>query len=141
MVLTKGVPMPDAHTPGPWTVSQPWSGFSSIKGPEGQLIFGLAAGGADEARPADECEANARLIAAAPDLLEALKAVSDMLMARPDVIKALSPLMGFAEDAAFHKASVAIAKAEGRSAASTARSQDGSRRDGDAGGEESNHGS
>jgi len=56
------------HTPGPWAIEQPWSGFSSIKGGDGKLVFGIAAGAPDEKRPDSECEANARLIAAAPDL-------------------------------------------------------------------------
>lgn len=62
-----------AHTPGPWTISPPWSGFSLIKGPNGELIFGLAAGASEEKRSDEECEANAALLAAAPDLLAALK--------------------------------------------------------------------
>jgi hypothetical protein len=59
------------HTPNPWKISAPWSGFSKISGPNGELIFGLAAGSTDEKRSDEECEANARLIEAAPDLLAA----------------------------------------------------------------------
>ncbi len=60
-------------TPGPWTIPTPSMGFSAIHGPNGELIFGLAAGSADEKRPDDVCEANARLIAASPDLYAALE--------------------------------------------------------------------
>lgn len=63
-----------AHTPGPWEISPPWSGFSKITGANGELIFGLAAGSAEEKRSDEECEANALLIAAAPDLLKFLVA-------------------------------------------------------------------
>lgn len=62
-----------AHTPGPWFIKPPWSGFSKISGPNGELIFGLAAGSIDEKRPDEECKANARLIAASPDMLATLK--------------------------------------------------------------------
>ncbi len=59
------------RTPGPWTIPTPSMGFSAIHGPNGELIFGLAAGSAEEKRPDDVCDANARLIAAAPELYEA----------------------------------------------------------------------
>ena len=61
------------HTPGPWKFEILWAGFSAIRGRDGQLIFGVAAGDNSERRPKLEIEANARLIAAAPDLLEALR--------------------------------------------------------------------
>lgn len=59
-------------------------------------------------------EANARLISAAPDMLAALKEVSEMFMARPDMVRAIQPLIGFAEKATFERAAAAIAKARGR---------------------------
>lgn len=62
------------YTKGPWTFEPPWSGFSTIRGQNGELVFGIAAGGAEEKQPDNVCEANASLIAAAPDLLEALEA-------------------------------------------------------------------
>lgn len=56
-------------TPGPWYVCEPFAGFSSIKQAETDaLIFGIAAGDPDEKQSDDVCEANANLIAAAPDL-------------------------------------------------------------------------
>lgn len=63
------------HTPGPWSVYAPQFGFSAITEPDGKLIFGLAAGNAKERRGEAECAANARLIAAAPDMLEALERI------------------------------------------------------------------
>jgi hypothetical protein len=69
-----GVKSAAPHTPGPWRVAPPWSGFSEIRGADDVLVFGLAAGGDRERQPDDVCAANARLIAAAPDLLAALQA-------------------------------------------------------------------
>jgi hypothetical protein len=65
------------HTPGPWSVSPPWMGFSVINGSDDKMVFAIAAGSPEEKRPDDECEANARLIAAAPEMLEALKVLLD----------------------------------------------------------------
>jgi hypothetical protein len=62
-------------TQGKWTISPPWSGFSSIKA-DGLLVFGLAAGGDDERRPADQIEANAAFIAAAVNYVRALLSAS-----------------------------------------------------------------
>lgn len=63
--------MTTKHTPGPWsfkTVST--DGASSVKGADGR---GVASVSGNIRRPADEMVANAALIAAAPELLEALK--------------------------------------------------------------------
>lgn len=53
------------------------------------------------------------LIAAAPEMYQALKEIRDMLWSRPDISERLRPLMGFAEEAINQKAAAAIAKAEG----------------------------
>lgn len=66
-------------TPGPWLFHQPWAGFSKITGPSGELIFGIAAGADHERQSSDVCDANARLIAAAPELYAALEAITDQL--------------------------------------------------------------
>jgi hypothetical protein len=63
------------HTPGPWEIAGP-NGYGDIDGhrvrdPRG-YILAVAIGDVPELSP----EANARLIASAPDLLEALKAVT-----------------------------------------------------------------
>jgi len=47
-------------TKEPWTIAQPWAGFSEMRGAGGELIFGLAAGAEHERQPEDVCEANAR---------------------------------------------------------------------------------
>ena len=54
-----------SHTPGPWIVNKDWIG--EIKGPDGALIAGVC-------RTGEEQDSNARLIAVAPELLEAAKA-------------------------------------------------------------------
>lgn len=53
---------PRQHTPGPWTVDNQY-----IHGPDGIRFLAVAGDGAGQA--------NARLIASAPELLEALEAV------------------------------------------------------------------
>ena len=86
-----------AHTPGPWTIS----GASTIKTLGGNKTY--IASIAKNDRPA-----NARLIAAAPDLLEALKALQRQALqgnARGDEWM----------DEALELTRAAIAKAEGRS--------------------------
>jgi hypothetical protein len=57
------------HTPGPWTVGKSDAGFSIYAGD--LLIVDLVSGILD-----DEADANASLIAAAPDLLEALHQIT-----------------------------------------------------------------
>lgn len=53
------------HTPGPWEVY--CDGFS-VAAEDGHIVSTYVEGNTD-----DECSANARLIAAAPELLEALQ--------------------------------------------------------------------
>lgn len=95
-----------AHTPSPWHIAVPQMGFSSITGPEGQLIFGLAAGGSDEKRPDDECDANARLIAVSPDMFGILKLLTEQGPYRDDHPAAIDML------ALIKMARAAIAKVE-----------------------------
>lgn len=64
------------HTPGPWSVERhPHSGHPLVAG-EGEYV--VADCGNGEIETASE-EANARLIAAAPELLEALISLRDFL--------------------------------------------------------------
>ncbi|WP_374453785.1 hypothetical protein [Phenylobacterium sp.] len=90
------------HTPVPWTFEKCRCGHPSCK------QFTLSNQGS-----VGFSEDDARLIAAAPALLEALKAVSEMLMVRPDIVAKLHPLMGFAEKETFEKASAALLQATG----------------------------
>lgn len=52
------------HTPGPWVIGAIESGMMAVDGANGEEVTGFVS-------PAD-----ARLIAAAPDLLQALKVIS-----------------------------------------------------------------
>ena len=62
------------HTPGPWTYSkeQTTNGHAHmVRQSSGESVANVRS----HNRPTEEAQANARLIAAAPELLEALKAV------------------------------------------------------------------
>lgn len=97
------------HTPGPWrldnNIAYGWktNPFSITVRKRGVHSTTVANIPAKQTISRDEAEANARLIAAAPELLEALK---DMLDGHEDACT------GYGEGAA-DKARVAIAKATG----------------------------
>jgi hypothetical protein len=84
------------HTPGPWTIDVAYGGWSiRSKG----IMLALSGGSISTwITPEDEDAANARLIAAAPDLLEALKRVCSH---------------GYRTSPDWDNARAAIAKAEG----------------------------
>lgn len=82
-----------AHTPGPWTVE------------DARRVLGSTDYGRSVMRDA-EVEANARLIAAAPDMLEALRGVSRFMKTTKVVTRDEAERVYDAVDAA-------IAKAEG----------------------------
>lgn len=98
-----------SHTPGPWTLldDQTFStlGDKRVAGAN-KISPAIVFGGLGE-----ETEANARLIAAAPELLEALKEVTDWLASQRDfeLNNALPE-----EYAAVENARAVIAKAEAR---------------------------
>lgn len=88
------------HTPGEWKV---WGGGINVRTKKGH-IFIAACGSNDSQRSIEEYQANARLISAAPDLLEACK-------------KAYQYIGNIADGKAtiiFTKLQQAIAKAEGK---------------------------
>lgn len=58
--------MPEGHTPGPWVVSRQGTGTFAVGREDRQVTRVRAHGGPDSLKVA---EADARLIAAAPDLL------------------------------------------------------------------------
>ena len=87
-----------AHTPGPWKVDK--SGFNVIRS-TAPITIAMT-------QPSTHMKANARLIAAAPELLEALKTLDNIERG----------MQGWHEDAkanVWARARAAIAKAEGRS--------------------------
>jgi hypothetical protein len=86
------------HTPGPWTVYE--AGFSVAD------AWGHVLSTDVEGRMPEEAAANARLIAAAPELLAALEALLS-------VYQGFAPWEGEVERQAEIKARAAIAKARG----------------------------
>ena len=100
------------YTPGPWKLKPVDDRFlygTRVQGPERDDAFNCIAdvpGGKDP-----ECLANARLIAAAPDLLEALKS---LLIEGPKSVRDLGNLVDpITYTVALNNARAAIAKAEG----------------------------
>lgn len=89
-----------AHTPGPWVIYEPDVNSLELRDGCGGYICELTTEGCEI--PPD-ARANARLIAAAPDLLEALK----------DMVNGIDNEIGRSRtDTNFPKARAAIAKAE-----------------------------
>jgi len=92
------------HTPGPWTLHE-YHGHVTLKGQCGHdAIINTMGHSCSNPDLYDEEQANARLVAAAPELLEALKRVMDALAYE-----------GVDEDfeAQYAEGEAAIAKAEG----------------------------
>jgi hypothetical protein len=106
---------PVKHTPGPWSLDPRSPG--DVETPAGvQIAFGLAASQVGEewhikgpCPPDDEAEANARLIAASPDLLEALRGLLEAYL----VHEGHSYCDLGTDDDAVSRARTAIAKATG----------------------------
>lgn len=99
------------HTPGPWVAPKEQGNLILPKRNwEDQQIGAIANGMQILVYPCDtmETEANARLIAAAPDLLEACKWAHQFLVSRKDI-----PPVGEAAQI-FDLIAAAIAKAEGK---------------------------
>ena len=72
------------HTPGPWTFGPPWmldQGYGmwivSCNSPDRHRCNVLIQGVAVNHLPAAEAEANAHLIAAAPELMDALEGIAN----------------------------------------------------------------
>lgn len=83
--------MPAKHTPGPWLLADSDPRFVYALGDEGYNRFWLKVSGTDPALFA-ELEANARLIAAAPELLEVVRKVYEGGLS-PDEEDALGALL------------------------------------------------
>jgi len=94
------------HTPGPWTAFQSTASFFDVVKGNGEYDPSVASVWASEGRPAG---ANARLIAAAPDLLEALRILTMMAETSGGTSGPDAELM-----AACDQANRAIAKATGQ---------------------------
>lgn len=105
------------HTPGPWVWGENYEGLSSTEADilsfgewEGMWLTDCQVG---NERKTNERKANARLIAAAPELLEALKMAQSVLdqLRNPDMTTTSNSLF-LSIVAAETKARAAIAKAE-----------------------------
>jgi hypothetical protein len=94
------------HTPGPW-VSTRQRG-AKVTGPDRKSICCIPA---TVSRPREESDANARLIAAAPDLMAALQAIMDCSK-KSGIPGTTSAWYEFGEATA-NIASAALAKAAG----------------------------
>ena len=99
------------HTPGPWRIGD--AGMT-VYGPKVDGEFPRMLAGSSESMPREERRANARLIAAAPELLEALKdALSQIGYLRGRLSdkerRFVAPTTNKCEEAAI----AAIARAEG----------------------------
>ena len=70
-----------SHTPGPWDVDDDTMEIFSIKPGHSTGWIAKVLGNDDNGRPLtpEEMESNARLIAAAPDMLDALRTADDAL--------------------------------------------------------------
>ena len=94
-----------AHTKGPWKWTQAGGGWWVLLGGNGETVCDDGSACGEYNREIDPDGPNARLIAAAPDLLEALKALRD---------KVADYELGHMDDPEMLAADAAIAKAEGR---------------------------
>lgn len=99
--------MSAAHTPGPWAIRDGYGLLKAEVGPSGRAVATvwtkqMPNGKEDQKEPLAwaEGEANAALIAAAPELLEALQSV----MNYPEVRSYLGSLISEQADAAIAKA-------------------------------------
>ena len=87
-------------TPGPWMIAGKEETTVYSLGPMGTTVFwcGIQAAGKESASE-EECKANARLIAAAPDLVEALEGLARMHRERFGLDGAYDTEIRVAEDA------------------------------------------
>ena len=103
------------HTPGPWANDPNGTGaVGDISTADGELCVAQAQQTSPSGRPDPARDANARLIAAAPELLEALKKIVECERKRAKDLqhrKAWLPLK-FSEER-ISAAEAAVAKAEG----------------------------
>ena len=103
--------MSGGHTPGPWKVDRdgdlPWMVLADFD----DLPWGMVAEVPVFTGCEDEAGANARLLAAAPELLAALEAVEAMINKRPIVVGATTKEGRDAARAVFDQARAAINKA------------------------------
>jgi hypothetical protein len=95
------------HTPGPWVARHDGNGGNFwLKAPNGKYIISGCGCCDSPYLPSDNPDADARLIAAAPELLEALEKMRSVFLD-------MDGTHGWAEQAATEAADAAIRKAKG----------------------------
>jgi hypothetical protein len=106
-------PPKGAHTPGPWRVSSParYGNRKEIFGLSNEHVAGVGDLG-EQVAPFDS-EANARLIAAAPELLAALEWTTDRFAAAVQHDKAENELADCGHCGVIEEARAVIRKARG----------------------------
>lgn len=106
-------PAPRQHTPGPWDV-EPKGSRHFVDGADGLTVAYLDRAGVRERA---EIEANARLIASAPELLAALEAAAGLAEGTVKLLRQLDMESGrIAAECVLRDARAAIAKAKGGAA-------------------------
>ena len=106
-------PAPRQHTPGPWDV-EPKGSRHFVDGADGLTVAYLDRAGVRERA---EIEANARLIASAPELLAALEAAAELAEGTVKLLRQLDMESGrIAAECVLRDARAAIAKATGGAA-------------------------
>jgi len=69
-----------SHTPGPWAAHEGWpSDVWHVDMPGRTYSIGVSRADSDEDMAVEEVQANARLIACAPEMLDALRLAADAL--------------------------------------------------------------
>lgn len=96
--------MTDAHTDGPWKANPAHSGIWDVLDSRGRDIVTVYGGGVDP----KSREANAKIIAAAPEMLEALKECA------LQIAQTCNRKLTHGEESALDLARAAITKAEGK---------------------------
>ncbi len=94
------------HTPGPWAANKPTQSNGRAEVYAGPMLVAQAFNWMLDAEGDEQCWADARLIACAPELLEALKLI------RQSIVNPLSVQMSQQQLSEYVRA--AIAKAEGQ---------------------------
>lgn len=106
------------HTPGPWSI---WSynpgTHAFVIGPDNGHSVAVV-----HKTPPEHGPSNARLIAAAPDLLEALEACAESLAGCDEALDQMAGVGGYKPDSAIAQARAAIGKAQGKQEAAQAES-------------------
>ena len=104
--------MTEQHTPGPWTWPEGCTQIEALADPENSQTYYAPVAHMDVEWSAEAMAANARLIAAAPELLEALELI-DSHLTRCINFSGVNPELRERLEQQQHNARAAIAKVTG----------------------------